>query len=111
MHLCAVQDVFIERLARMLTEDKPEITPYKPGEAQEKGSHLAEDFDRRLREFELQRMTLASLLETFTDEQWLLEGRHPEMKGYTIAKAMEGLMRHEEHHLYQMFNAFYGMRD
>ena len=108
MHLCEVQDVFIGRVARMLTEEKPGISPYKPGEAQEKGSHLTEDFDRRLKEFELQRVTLASLLETLTDEQWQLEGDHPEMKSYTMANAMEGLMRHEEHHLDQMFNIFYG---
>ena len=93
----------------MLTEDKPEISPYKPSEAQERGSHLTENFDKRLREFELQRTTLASLLETFSDEQWQLEGQHPEMKSYTIGKAMEALMRHEEHHLNQMFNVFYGM--
>lgn len=108
MHLCEVQDVLIERVARMLTEDRPEISPYKPSEAQEKGSHLTENLDKRLREFEHQRTTLASLLDTFTDEQWQLEGHHPEMKGYTIAKAMEALMRHEEHHLNQMFNVFYG---
>jgi uncharacterized damage-inducible protein DinB len=109
MHLCEVQDVLIERVARMLTEDKPAISPYKPSEAQEKGSHLTRNFDKRLKEFELQRTTLASLLETFTDEQWHLEGQHPEMKSYTIEKAMEALMRHEEHHLNQMFNVFYGM--
>jgi len=109
MHLCDVQDVFIERVARMLTEDKPDISPYKPSVAQEEGSHLKENFDQRLKEFVLQRTTLVALLETFTDEQWQLEARHPEIKSYTIAKAMEGFMRHEEHHLNQMFNIFYGM--
>jgi uncharacterized damage-inducible protein DinB len=109
MHLCDVQDAFIERVARMLTEDKPDISPYKPSEEQERGSHLKENFDKRLREFVLQRTTLIGLLDTLTDEQWQLEARHPEFKSYTIATAMEGLMRHEEHHLDQMFNIFYGM--
>lgn len=108
MHLCEVQDVFIERMARMLTEDKPKIAPFSPDEARENGSHLAENFDRRVKEFGVQRATLAALLETLTDEQWQLEGEHPELRGYTIEISMEGLMRHEEHHLDQMYNVFYG---
>ncbi|HCV42828.1 MAG TPA: hypothetical protein DGH68_05050 [Bacteroidetes bacterium] len=106
MHLCEVQDVFLERIARMLTEDKPAIIPYSPDEARESGFHLTENFSKRLKEFEVQRTTLASLLETLTDEQWRLQGEHPEMKHYTIERAVEGLMRHEEHHLYGMFNLF-----
>ena len=106
MHLCEVQDVFIERIARMLTEEKPKITPYVPDEGRENGFHLTENFSKRLKEFEVQRTTLAALLETLTDEQWQLQGEHPEMKHYTIEIAVEGLMRHEEHHLYRMFNLF-----
>ena len=108
MHLAEVQDVFVERITRILTEDKPAITPYRPEEAREKGQYFTQNFQKRIREFEVQRTTLVSLLQTLTDEQWKLEGIHPDVKHYTIEKSMEGLMRHEEHHLYQMYSIFFG---
>jgi uncharacterized damage-inducible protein DinB len=109
MHLCEVQDVFVDRIARMLTEDKPGIVPYKPDEARESGFHLTEDFVKRLKESEGRRTTLVALLDTLTDEQRQLEGQHPEAKRYTIEKAVEALVRHEEHHLYQMFTIASGI--
>ena len=111
LHLCEVQEVFVERIARLLTEERPQITPYEPDESCQKGLYFTWDFNRRLKEFEVQRTTLASLLQTLTNEQWQLEGIHPEVKHYTIEKSMESLMRHEEHHLYQMYNIFFGIKD
>ena len=106
MHVCEVQDVFIERLATMLTEVNPRLSSYEPDEARQNGLYFADHFGNRLKEFEVQRTTLASLLQTLTKEQWLLEAVHPEFKHYTIHSSMESLMRHEEHHLYQMYNVF-----
>ncbi len=110
MHVCEAQDVFIERLARMLTEDNPQLSSYEPDEARQSGLYFAEHFGNRLKEFEVQRSTLASLLQTLTKEQWLLEAAHPEFKHYTVQTSMESLMRHEEHHLYQMYNVFLKVR-
>ena len=109
MHLCETQDVFVERAARMLTEERPQIVPYEPDEARQNGLYFTENLTKRMREFEVQRATLISLLQTLTDAQWKREGSHPEMKHYTIEKAMESFMRHEEHHLHQMFNVFFGL--
>ncbi len=109
LHLCETQDVFVERVARMLTEERPQIVPFEPDEARQNGLYFTENFTKRMKEFTVQRTTLVSLLQTLTDAQWKLEGRHPQMKHYTIEKAMESFMRHEEHHLHQMFNVFFGM--
>lgn len=111
MHLCEVQDVFIERLARMMTEENPQLSLYEPDDARRNGLYFAEHFGNRLKEFDVQRSTLASLLQTLTKEQWALEGVHPEVKHYTIQRSMESLMRHEEHHLYQMYNIVLGIRE
>ena len=111
MHICDGQDVFVERVARMLTEDKPKFATFQPDEARQHGHHLTEDFKKRLKEFEVQRNTFASLLQTLNESQWKLGGIHPEMKKYTIEKAAESLMRHEESHLYQMCNVFFGIQD
>jgi hypothetical protein len=110
LHLCEVQDVFIERLVRMLTEEGPQITPYEPDAMRRNGIYLTQNFTQRLVEFEKQRGTLTALLQSLTDDQWKLQGKHPQMKLYTIERSMEDLMRHEEHHLHQMYTVFFGIR-
>jgi uncharacterized damage-inducible protein DinB len=109
IHLVEVQDVFIERLTRMLVEEKPEIAPFIPDKAREDGLYLLEDLPERMAVFERQRTTLIALLRTLTDVQWRLEGVHPQVRHYTVEKCMEALVRHEEHHFYRMFNVFFGV--
>jgi uncharacterized damage-inducible protein DinB len=109
IHLVEVQDIFIERLTRMLVEEKPEIAPFIPDKAREDGLYLLENLQQRMAVFERQRATLVALLRTLTGEQWKLEGVHPHVRHYTVEKSMEALTRHEEHHFYQMFNIFFGV--
>lgn len=111
MHIVETQDVFIERLAVMLTEPEARITPYKPDKAREDGLYLEWHLPFRLKTFKDQRSALTGLLGTLTEEQWRHEAFHPEVKHYTVEKAMESMMRHEEHHLYQMFNIFFGFKE
>jgi len=111
MHLCEVQDVFIERVARILVEEEPAIAPFEPDQARQDGLYFTENFKKRLAEFEAQRQTFVSLLQSLSDKQWKQEGVHPQMMHYTIEKCTEALMRHEEHHLYQMYNIFFGVKE
>jgi uncharacterized damage-inducible protein DinB len=110
VHLMETQDIFVGRLTRMLVEEKPEIVPFRPDQARQEGLYLQENLPKKLVTFAEQRGTLLKLLQTLTDEQWKLEGAHPEIYHYTIEKCMEALMRHEEHHLYQMYNVFFGVK-
>jgi hypothetical protein len=111
MHLAEVQDVFSERVARMLVEERPEVVPFVPDAARREGSYLTRNFAEGMRRFRSQRETLLALLASLTDRQWDLEGDHPEIRHYTVERCMESLMRHEEHHLYTMFNVFFGIRE
>ncbi len=111
MHIAEVQDVFVERLARMLVDEKPAIVPFHPDKAREEGSYLEQNAPQRLKDFNAQRKILLGLLRTLTDSQWNLEARHPEILHYSVEKCMESMMRHEEHHLYQMFNIFFDAKD
>lgn len=108
MHLVETQDVFIERATRMLVEDKPAIKSFTPDTARQEGWYLTQNFKSRLQTFKEQRSTFIALLKTFTDEQWKAEGRHEGYARYTIEQCTESLMRHEEHHLYQVLNLVYG---
>jgi uncharacterized damage-inducible protein DinB len=107
MHLIEMQDVFIQRLTKLLVEEKPTIEPFEPDDARKRGLFLMESLEGRLATFLDQRATLVKLLQTLSEQQWQLEGVHPEIRHYTVEKCMESLMRHEEHHLYQMFNVFF----
>jgi len=107
LHLIETQDIFIQRLTRLLVEEKPDIEPFEPDRARREGLYLVEHLEGRLATFTEQRATLVKLLQTLADNQWLREGKHPDIRHYTVEKCMEGLMRHEEHHLYQMYNVFF----
>ena len=111
MHMVEVQDIFIERVARMLSEERPSITPFSPDAARKEGMYLSLTFRKRMEDFELQRRNLFTLVGNLNDAQWRREGAHPDIKHYTLEKCLESLMRHEEHHLHQMFNLFFGISD
>lgn len=111
MHLAEVQDIFSERLARMLVEELPVIVPFEPDGDRREGAYLARSFPEGMKVFQGQRANLLTLLGSLTELQWNCEGRHPEIRHYTVEKCMESLMRHEEHHLYRMFNLFFGIRE
>jgi len=83
-------------------------TPYSPDEAKSSGWYLTRNLPEGLKSFRQQRATLLVLLESLTDAQWRLGGKHPEIRNYTVEKCVESLMRHEEHHLYRMFTVFFG---
>jgi hypothetical protein len=111
MHLAEVQDIHVERVTRMLAEENPKITPFAPDKERQEGLYFSQNFERRMRDFEEQRRNLFALLKDLDDAQWRREGIHPEVKHYTIEKCVEAMMRHEEHHLLQMFNVFFGVRE
>jgi hypothetical protein len=111
MHIVETQDVFGERIARMLVEERPVITPFSPDAARREGSYGKRDFTEGMTSLGRQRHNLLTLLGSLRDEQWRLEGEHPEIRHYSVERCMESFMRHEEHHLYGMFNIFFGIRE
>lgn len=106
LHLGRVQDAYIDRVAVMLMEKNPVLESVSLNGAPiqtEDGNPQV-----KLRSYIEQRKTLVALLGSLDDRQWKMEGKHPHVKNYTIEKCMEELMRHEECHLFEMFNVFFG---
>jgi hypothetical protein len=60
-----------------------------------------------VRDFAEQRVNLVSLLDALDDRQWVREAIHPTIKHFSVEKCMEGLMRHEECHLYDLYKIFF----
>lgn len=111
MHLAEVQDIFIERVTRILTEENPPINPFVPDKARQEGLYLSANFEGRMKDFEAQRRNLFAIVRDISDVQWKREGDHPDVRHYTLEKCLEAMMRHEENHLLQMFNVFFGIKD
>jgi hypothetical protein len=111
MHIVETQEVFSERIARILVEERPVIALYGPDAARREGAYLARNFSEGMATLRRQRDHLLTLLSSLTGTQWDLEGEHPEIRHYSVERCMESLMRHEEHHLYAMFNIFFGIRE
>jgi uncharacterized damage-inducible protein DinB len=102
-HMWRVQEVFEMRIEAMLTETNPPITPYGPeddSEFQEKlkstGAELVDGFLAHREEF-------LALLASLPPADWRHHGRHPEYVHYDVQFAVEYLMHHEAHHIYQIF--------
>ena len=108
LHIVDLQDISIGWLARMLVEDLPGLED-GPNENGPDNRYFDQDLFARLKEFREHRKNLISLLNALTDSQWKKEGIHPRIKHFTVEKCVEGLMRHEEHHLYHIYNLFFGM--
>jgi uncharacterized damage-inducible protein DinB len=111
IHIMEMQEVCVGRLTHMLVEDEPELTPFVLDQARQDGLYLAEDLKKRMGVFREQRKTLAALLSSLEDAQWKREGKYPNTRHYTVERCMEGLMRHEEHHLYRMYCIFFGVNE
>ena len=108
LNIIEVQDLYLQWVALMIVEDVPKLERGSIEEVSD-NHYIVDDLPRRLKEFSEQRRNLLSLLSALTDQQWVREGIHPHIKHYTIEKCMEGLMRHEEYHFYEMYNLFFGI--
>jgi len=107
-HLAVTQESYLRIVSRILTEDLPQVTPpplYDP--TKQEGPGLIQ----RLGEFGQRRRDLVSLLNALSDHHWKREGKHPVIFHYTLEKCMEEMMRHEESHLFEMYELFFGTAD
>jgi hypothetical protein len=106
-HLFEVQETHVVLLTQMLVEERPDAGPMcLDNHAGDR--HLGGDLRTGMKEFERQRHNLVSLLGALTAQHWQREANHPSVMHFTVEKCMEGLMRHEEYHLYELYRIFFG---
>jgi hypothetical protein len=102
-HLWRVQQVFGERIERLLREDNPSIAPYDPEADGEFAALVAQPTEALVRGLLADRARLVARLEGLAPAEWHRPGRHPEFPHYDLHFQVEYLVFHEAHHLYQMF--------
>lgn len=101
-HLAVAQNLFEERLERMLAEDNPVIRPYQPHEDDAPDRLLVMDLEATLAQFEAHRKRLVERLRRLTPAEWRRPARHPEYARYTVYIMFRHLAMHDVLHLYRM---------
>lgn len=91
------------RIEAMLTETNPPIVPYGPDGDTEFEQKLKNPCAVLLGGLMADREELLALLESLPATDWRHRGQHPEYPNYDVQFAVEYLMHHEAHHIYQMF--------
>lgn len=101
-HLAIAQELFEERLERMLAEDCPVIRPYLPHEDDDPDRLLVMDLEATLERFSAARGQLVERLRRLTPEQWKRAARHAEYARYTVYIMFRHLALHDLLHMYRM---------
>jgi DinB superfamily len=102
-HLRRMEEVFGDRVSRMLVEDSPAMLPYAP-DGDDMFLKLTEQAaERTLEDYSSEREALCRRLETLTSAEWHRKGLHPEFSHYDVHFLIEYMAHHEAHHIYQLF--------
>lgn len=100
-HLAHTDRLFAERLDLMLTLDDP---PVKVIDAalEDLEAYKKVDLARVVEDFARNRKRLITRLSGLYPQDWERSAAHPEYHRYNVQMAVEHLLLHEAHHLYQM---------
>ena len=101
-HLAVAQELFEQRLERMLAEERPVLRPYLPHEDDAPDRLLAMDLDATLERFESGRMRLVERLRRLTQPEWKRSAHHAEYARYDVYIMFRHLALHDMLHLYRM---------
>jgi hypothetical protein len=99
-HLARYHEVFRERIARILREDRPVFARYRAEEDPQWPPWAAKSPDAVLAELRTQRSQLISVIHGLSDVELLRTGVHPRFGGMTLLQWTEFFLLHEAHHLY-----------
>ena len=101
-HLAVAQELFVERLERMLAEDNPVLRPYQPHEDDAPDRLLVMDLEAALDRFEAGRKPLVERLRRLAEVDWQRPARHAEYARYNVYIMFRHLALHDMLHLYRM---------
>jgi uncharacterized damage-inducible protein DinB len=99
-HLARYHEVFLERLRRMLTEDRPNLGRYRAENDPEAGPWMVMPTDALLKEMKRLRGELIGAVERLSPGELERSGIHPVLGDMPIPTWIEFFLVHEAHHLY-----------
>jgi hypothetical protein len=101
-HLSVVHALFFERLALMLAQQHPRITPYQPDRDDADGMLLRMDLDAALEHFTHDRERLVRRLRELTAPDWQRTAEHAEYERYSVFIMFRHLAMHDMLHAYRI---------
>lgn len=99
-HLCRYHEVFLERLNRILQEDRPEFGRYRAEEDELWPSWSPLAVDLLLARIRQLRQEVRSKVGSLSREQLVRTGIHPVLGEMNVPLWLEFFLLHEAHHLY-----------
>lgn len=99
-HLARHHAVFIERLRRLLAEDRPALGRYRAEEDPDWPTWAALPLDGVLERLRTLRAELVALVRRLTPPECARTGLHPTFGELDVAGWLEFFLLHEAHHLY-----------
>jgi len=99
-HLARIHQLYLERIRRILSEERPELSRYKAEDDPEWPQWTAMRTEEVLRRLSTLRDDLIQLVTRLSPEQLNRVGVHGVLGGMTIPEWIEFFLLHEAHHLY-----------
>lgn len=101
-HLARHAHVFLERVDRILREDRPNLGIYRPERDPEWPEWRGLPLDEARRRLRAARGRLLAWVDGVSEEQGARVGVHPVFGPWAIQRWLEFFLLHEAHHLYFM---------
>jgi uncharacterized damage-inducible protein DinB len=101
-HLADWEDIWLERMTVIRTQDNPTIPNRDPDEAAEKGKYDQREVAAEQARFRQGRERLVAFLQGLTDEDWQRSGSHTKWGPMTIEDLTTLVIGHDGYHTRQL---------
>lgn len=101
-HLADAEAITIERMRKVLEEDRPVIAGYDPEVLATEREYIAGDLGAALDRFALVRAEELALVAELGDAQWRRVGLHEEFGEFTLEELLAHMVMHDAVHLQQL---------
>jgi hypothetical protein len=103
-HFRRMEEVWAERLHRIMTEADAQMVPYDNPDTDPRFVELKKaPTDQIVADYLRERETICRRLESLSPADWHRKARHPEFQHYDVHFMVEYMALHEAHHVYQLF--------
>lgn len=102
-HLGRYQEIFLERIDRMLNEDKPAFSRYRAEEDPHWGTWQKRSYSELTDALPKLREKLVAKLKSLSEKDFHRIGIHPRFGPMELSQWLEFFLVHEGHHLYVIF--------
>ena len=102
-HLARYQEVFLQRLLLILSQENPELDRYKAENDPTFPSWQKLSQEEVLKKLKRSRLDLVDFFESLPVNEWERLGTHPVLGALSIQDWLRFFLLHENHHLYAIF--------